>query len=237
MDEQRIEIHHEIVRKTGILIIISLLIEATWGDLFFFQVSSDLFWSSETFPNFLVLEGDDVIQTVAGVSGIPKRFFRGETGAGFVFFWGVEVGKIWKVFHWKKYSCIWDCEMCFCWWWIVKDFWFQLLWFVLEWLCGVVSSFFWSGTVWGADSVDFVFCGSTNQWNLSVIPIWKPVVCLFYKHWTLQKLGCFQSKWWSISSRFVWSIGTPEIGICGSYLVVCPHIAHPHLPPTKNTAN
>ena len=58
-----------------------------------FQVSSDIFWSSETFYDFLVLEGDDVIQTVAGVSGIMKRFFRGETGVGFCFFfWGGGMG-------------------------------------------------------------------------------------------------------------------------------------------------
>ena len=111
MDEQRIEIHHEIVRKKGILIIISLLIEATWDDLFFFQVSSDLFWSSETFPNFLVLEGDDVIQTVAGVSGIPKRFFSGRNGSGICFFLGGWSWEDMKGFSLKKiflYLRLWD---------------------------------------------------------------------------------------------------------------------------------
>ena len=38
------------------------------------------------FPTFRPRKGDDVIQTVAGVSWIPKIFFGGEKGLGYVFY-------------------------------------------------------------------------------------------------------------------------------------------------------
>lgn len=133
MVEKREKIHHEIVWKKGILIIISLLIETTWGDqCFFFECPATFFGRVKLSPTFLGLGRRWCDPDSGGSIWDTQEIFFGEKREwDFVFFvlGGVEVGKIWKVFLWKKYSCIWDCEMCFCWWWLVKDLWFQLLWF------------------------------------------------------------------------------------------------------------